>query len=230
MSRPLIEIARAYACDLHASRGYTYGVDDHGNPRPYSYHLDQTVNIINEYAHLLPKNDDQIIVKCAGWLHDTVEDCGISPNNIIHILGYSKIAYAVAHLVCDVSNPPGMNRVERNLLVYPKIRRNRLAIFVKMADRYANVTESKKNDLDMWATHRKEYPIFRYALKFGVTSDSFLPFWTAMDDIHEYGGNPLQQIFIEATKMADANDKISIQDLLNIFRPYYDSTNSTNAI
>ena len=215
-----IEYFKLWVYELHAKRGYTYGKDVEGNDRPYSDHLIMVENEAEKRQHLLANDDDQLIVKagCAG--HDVQEDCGVSPNDIIKILGGGPIAFQIARLINDVSDVPGMNRTERALLTYPKIRKNKLATFVKMCDRFANTSASKLTKDGMYEQYLTQYPTFRYALKSSNPKDPFAPFWEELDELNVYGKYQLNNILKELEKEV-YNDILTLNDVRKVLTTYY---------
>jgi hypothetical protein len=64
-----------------------------------------------------------------------------------------------------ITDEPGKNRKERKLKTYKKTLKNKIATTVKVADRIANVEESKKNDPKLLKMYKKEYPEFKSNLK-----------------------------------------------------------------
>lgn len=137
--------AKQYAEICHSGRVYGPGV-------PYPVHLEHVVNVLIRFGFT-----DSVMIS-AGWTHDTIEDTGISYNDLKTTVGYET-----AEIVYAVTNELGRNRKERNLKTYPKIRGNFLATALKLADRIANVEYGMANGgkNDMYA---KEYPDFRQAL------------------------------------------------------------------
>jgi len=128
----LLRDAAEFGPKIHAERGLTY------SDLPYQVHLQMVVNFANYFRPLLrmsPEEFYEVLMAC--WLHDTVEDCGISYGKI-----EKKYGRNVAEYVWAVSGF-GRNRKERNACVEPKIKGNLIPTYVKMCDRLANVTFSK---------------------------------------------------------------------------------------
>jgi len=128
----LLRDAADFGPKIHAERGLTY------SDLPYQVHLQMVVNFGNYFRPLLNISQEEFYeVVMALWLHDTVEDCGIS-------YGFIEKRYgkAVAEYVWSVTGF-GRNRKERNACVQPKIKGNLIPTFIKMCDRLANVTFSK---------------------------------------------------------------------------------------
>jgi len=124
------EIAMSYAINAHSSVNHTY--DD----SPYSIHLIMVVQVAKKYIKSIIPTENINDVICACWLHDTIEDCRLTYNDIKKEFGEN-----VAEIVYAVSNEKGKNRKERaNDRYYRGIRNTDGATFVKMCDRLANIT------------------------------------------------------------------------------------------
>jgi (p)ppGpp synthase/HD superfamily hydrolase len=133
----MIFLARQLATDAHKGQEY-------GN-FPYTKHLDDVVEVLERFDI----NDPNIII--AAYLHDTLEDTKITPLDIINNFGYD-----VYCLVYAVTDEKGNNRKERKLNSYPKILSNPKAIYVKCADRIANVENCIKSNRNLLEMYRKE--------------------------------------------------------------------------
>lgn len=115
---------------------------------PYVYHVQAVVDVLARF-HFTSN-----VMRCAGLLHDVIEDTNRSYNDI-----KKKFGEDVAELVYAVTSELGRNRAERNKKTYPKIYGNYQATALKLADRIANVEYGFANGgkQDMYA---KEYPDF----------------------------------------------------------------------
>lgn len=114
----------------------------HGNQlygdKPYIYHLDSVYNVALEHIDLFPEDSETIL--CACFLHDTVEDTPLGLDEIREHFGES-----VAEIVSLVTTEQGVPRSERfNDQFYKELKANKLAVFVKVCDRIANVREGGK--------------------------------------------------------------------------------------
>lgn len=143
--------AQVYAFKELINKTYGYNV-------PYSVHLIHVVSVVQKFLHLIPpKHREAVIV--AAWLHDVGEDAGISFNKIKKRFGED-----VANIVYCVTNELGRNRSEKAIKTYPKTAENRLAVFVKLADRIANTSHSKMTyhpkENTMYETYVKEFDYF----------------------------------------------------------------------
>lgn len=165
---PILKVAN-YAIALHNKRNLIY------NGKPYSYHLSRVYKIAElslDSTRIAP-NDIPILLQ-ACWLHDTLEDCAISYNDLKQEFGEE-----VADVVYNVTNELGKNRKERNEKTYPKIARDWRAVFVKLCDRIANQTEGGA----MNKKYQKEYIDFRNALYNPTHHLDAL--WQELDKINE---------------------------------------------
>lgn len=144
-------LAKEFGCAIHEKCGKTYG----DMKLPYAFHLNMVVRFVDYFRPLLKTNDEYFIAASAAWLHDTIEDCGLNYNDIA-----SDFNKEIADIVYDVSNELGKNRKERHAKTLPKIKANRLAIFVKVCDRLANTVHSKFSDGSMYGKYVAEWPQF----------------------------------------------------------------------
>ena len=138
------------------------------NGLPYDEHLQEVVNILERFGY-----DGKYLL--AGWLHDILEDCAISYNDIKKLFGEE-----IAEIVYDVTDEMGRNRKERKSKTYPKIRNNPDAIIVKLADRIANMESSMKTKHGMIGAYQKEYEAFKYQLQ---VPEHATPMWNHLDEL-----------------------------------------------
>jgi (p)ppGpp synthase/HD superfamily hydrolase len=136
-----------------------FAIKAHGNQRyggkPYSYHLEKV------YKNAV-KHGGSETQQIAAWLHDTIEDTSVTSSDISKEFGSS-----VARLVDLVSN------LSSKETTFKRIRTSKDAVFVKLCDRLANVTEGAKND-----KYRKEHPLFKSIL---YKQGEFESLWRAID-------------------------------------------------
>ncbi len=141
------------ATQLHADTNHTY------DGQPYILHLQMVVAYANKYIQLIADNDRTDVIHAA-WLHDTIEDCRVTYNDVVNIAGIT-----VADIVYAVSNEKGKTRKERaNEKYYEGIRNTPYAVFVKLCDRLANVQYSKTTNSNMLATYKGENEVFLNSL------------------------------------------------------------------
>jgi len=151
-----------------------FAISKHGNQTykglPYFYHLEQVVQTLNYFGY----ESDEIIIT-AGYLHDIIEDTPTSYNELVKDFGEE-----VSDIVYAVTDELGKNRKERKLKTIPKIKANRKAIIVKLADRIANVSSGGEFN-DMYV---QEYKQFREDLYNSFESDERVhAMWRHLDSI-----------------------------------------------
>ena len=142
---------------------------------PYEFHLRMVNQVAQDFKHLLddkkdyftgnPNNRDGYVTlrtAClrATWGHDLIEDCRVSYNDVVNVLGKEA-----ADIVYSVTNEKGKNRHERaNEKYYTGIRNTPGGVFVKLCDRIANVQYSKMTKSRMYEMYKKENENFERML------------------------------------------------------------------
>jgi hypothetical protein len=145
----MLEKVKIFACEAHAKVNHLYGV------LPYSYHLEMVVDTAMEFIHLIPLEDRTNVI-CALWLHDTIEDCNLTYNDIVKISNHK-----VAEIVYALTNEKGKTRKERaSAKYYSDMINVEYARFGKLCDRVANVTNSKRSGSRMYAVYLDESSSF----------------------------------------------------------------------
>lgn len=145
----LIGFAKQFASALHADAGQTY------DGQPYERHLQDVVNVLMRFEEY-----DKVAL-AAGYLHDVVEDVGISITTIEDLFGPK-----VAVLVGALTDEPGVNRKERKAKTYPKIKATPGAVKLKLADRIANIENGiRLDDKRFFLMYKKEHTEFEKALR-----------------------------------------------------------------
>ncbi len=121
-----------FAIEAHDSVNQDY------DGMPYSVHLSMVYGQAMQFIHHIPQHRRDDVLN-AVWLHDTIEDCRLTYNDILKISNKE-----VADLVYALTNEKGKNRKERaNAKYYKGIRETEFATFIKLCDRLANVTYSR---------------------------------------------------------------------------------------
>lgn len=138
--------ARDFAISAHG--GQLYGSE------PYRSHLFSVVQILRDYGFRGKWEE-------AGWLHDTIEDTQITLEDL-----RGRFGDWVAQVVWAVSGV-GHNRKTRNASIYSKLANNHDSRIVKVADRIANVENSKAGSSHR-AMYLKERDEFEAAAREGV--------------------------------------------------------------
>ncbi len=86
--------ALAWARELHADQSYGH--------LPYAVHLDAVADVLRQFGH----GDDPVLMS-AGYLHDAIEDQGVTREQIAERFGER-----VADIVDAVSDPEGKDRTD----------------------------------------------------------------------------------------------------------------------
>lgn len=134
---------------LHADTNHLY--DD----MPYQFHLEVVVAIAEKFIHLIPEKDrDDVLIACAA--HDLIEDARLTYNDV-----KSHFNTQVAEIVYALTNDKGKSRKERaGKKYYEGIRTTPYASFVKLCDRFANVSYSKSKGSRMFNLYKNEQEEF----------------------------------------------------------------------
>lgn len=140
-----LEFAKRFAGIMHFRQSY--------GTHKYTYHLQQVEMVINRFGFKDTK------LRICAWLHDIIEDTEISYYQVKDTFGQE-----IADIVYAVTNEMGRNRKERYAKTYPKIRANKNALIIKLADRIANIEFSKGSNTSYVDMYKKEWPSFYSAL------------------------------------------------------------------
>jgi len=145
--------AEWYARKVHGITGQMF--DNH----PYWYHLIGVARVAERFIYLIPKEDrDTVYGGC--WCHDTIEDAGVTYNNVKEATNLIVAEYSYA-----LTNDKGRNRAERaGPGYYYGIRIYKHASFIKLCDRIFNVEYSRTHGTRMYSMYKKEYEKFRKEL------------------------------------------------------------------
>jgi len=138
------QISKQYAVECHRETNHTY---DH---HPYEFHLQMVVEAATEFIHLIPQ-EEQGYVMAGCWVHDCIEDCRQTYNDV-----KKATDEKVAELAYALTNEKGRTRKERaNDAYYEGIRETPHASFIKCCDRIANVRYS------MQAENRRMFGVYQ---------------------------------------------------------------------
>lgn len=153
MDSQMVERAKKYALYCHSSTNHFY------DGKPYSTHLQMVVDVANQFISLLP-TEAHTDVLAACWVHDCIEDCRQTYNDV-----KKATNERIAELAYALTNEKGRTRHERaNAKYYQGIRETPFAVFVKLCDRAANVEYSVRNKSGMLQKYKDEHPDFEKAL------------------------------------------------------------------
>jgi (p)ppGpp synthase/HD superfamily hydrolase len=135
----------AFAIESHASVNQTY------DGKPYSVHLAMVFSQAMRFIDCVATHRRKDVLN-AVWLHDTIEDCRLTYNDILKIS-----TKEVADLVYALTNEKGKSRAERaNQKYYKGIRDVEYATFIKLCDRLANVIYSRDTESRMFNVYKDE--------------------------------------------------------------------------
>lgn len=154
------------ACQLHQSVNQTYGKDN----RPYGYHLTQVAEAVMRYGRELVQDipGEVPVLLFAAYFHDSIEDARLTYHDVRrraeHFMD-TPAALLASEIVYALTNEKGRTRAERaNENYYAGIRATPFAPFVKLCDRYANMTYSlsvcPEGDTHMREVYLREWPHF----------------------------------------------------------------------
>lgn len=140
--------AKSFAITAHGDQLY--------GSKPYSVHLEHVVGILSKYGETA-----QVI----GYLHDVVEDTGISVDDI-----KTEFGEFIADCVSILTDESGQNRKERKTKTYDKMSKVKgeleLALVVKAADRLANLKASfSGNNIRLLNMYKQEHEVFKSSVK-----------------------------------------------------------------
>lgn len=164
---------RMVASLLHAHSGKFY------DGYPYVYHLDMVYKWFDGCFSSLPSE------KFAVYFHDTIEDCGLTYNDVKDYAGkyftylndYQKLddhllerVEELADAVYRLTNLRGKTRKERQSDEwYDSLVQSPLAVKIKYADKLANLTHSIEVGSSMEGVYRKEWPEFHQKIMHRIT-------------------------------------------------------------
>ena len=119
------------------------------NGEPYINHPLEVANLLANIGGI-----DDIDILMAAVLHDTVEDCGVTGDEISVLFGDTVAGY-----VLEVTDDKGLEKAERKRLQIehaPHLSPGAKA--VKLADKISNITDVTNNPPSGWsAERRREY-------------------------------------------------------------------------
>lgn len=143
-----------FAIKSHADVNQKYG------DKPYEVHLRMVVKWGERFWFMIPDKDREMVMG-ALWLHDGIEDCRLTLNDIKK----ATQSDTLAEIVYAVTNEKGRTREERaNDKYYKGIRKTEYAVFTKLCDRLGNVENSAREKSSMLKKYKKENDNFIYKL------------------------------------------------------------------
>lgn len=166
--------ARYFAIEAHKNQPY----DD----KPYYHHILYVEKVLKAFGFY----EEDLLV--SGMLHDAVEDCDITLEEVTEKFG--EVVSKIVWRVTDLSNEELIrlnlkpNRKNRKLHTYPKTRECKRAIIVKLADRIANVEYGiLSKNIKKGLMYKNEQPEFKRALYFEHHGFRIQNMWAHLDGI-----------------------------------------------
>lgn len=167
-------------------RAVNYGIKCHsdvnhfyGN-KPYSYHLNSVYSAAIIFKHLLPEKS-HCAAFSACYVHDVIEDARQTYNDVKNALNEE-----IAEIAYLLTTEKGRTREERaNHKYYEGIRANKIATFVKLCDRIANVEDSKNTGSGMLLKYKGENSKFVSSLMPG--NEDLLPMFVHLNKLFQDG-------------------------------------------
>ena len=157
-----IEEARKFAAAAHGSQ--MYGDEN------YLFHLDQVYEVLSDFI-------DDADLHISAYLHDVIEDTHVSKRELKTIFGDR-----IADIVWAVSDGEGSSRRERKAVAYKKIQSlGDDAIAIKLADRIANVSNSRAHNARMYSMYKREQDGFKSALFISESRSEVIQMWNHLD-------------------------------------------------
>lgn len=222
----IVERAKAYAILSHTSTNHLYD----GQPY-FDSHIENVVRYATKFRYLIP-GYDWYIVLAALYLHDTIEDCRRTPNDLLAALRGNdyeendlylrETTMKIVKIVFAVSNEKGWTRSERaNDKYYEGILEVPYADFVKLCDRGGNLEYSKATKSGMSDIYKQEYSKFKKRL---AKSKYLAPIWNDLDSILEINKNKIS-MFDKVKVVGDArNFYVESIDILFSYAGVFPST------
>ena len=134
-----IEQARQFAEIAHAGQTRKSAAAE-----PYITHLQEVAADVTRFS-----GSHEAIM--AAWLHDTIEDCGVTRAQIATAFGER-----VAGFVCELTDDKSLPKAERKHLQIVKAPgKSPEAALVKLCDKMSNVRAVGMNPPDHWPLQRK---------------------------------------------------------------------------
>ena len=163
-----VSAIREEACSLHESVGQTYGKN-----LPYGFHLCMVADTAMEFCHaVLEDREDVLPLVFGAYFHDSIEDARLTYNDVRKLAARymdDRQAYMAAEIVYALTNDKGRTREERAGEKYYKgIRETPYAPFIKLCDRFANMsysfTEGDSSNARMREVYSREWLHFKSCL------------------------------------------------------------------
>lgn len=173
-STSILDKAKSFGTQVHADAAHRY--DEY----PYSYHLSSVAKWVRAFNRLLSPEEAEI-AEAAAWVHDAIEDARQTYNDVS-----AATSTEVADIAYALTTEKGRSRSARaSHAYYSGIRANRVATFVKLADRLSNVEHSVSSKSRMASVYQKELPTFLSKILGGdYNSHEFAPMAKRLYDFY----------------------------------------------
>ena len=152
------EAAENQAAAIHADVNQMY------DTWSYRVHIAAVADVASKYLKNYP-DEDHIAILMGALFHDTIEDARLTYNDVLAYAKKLKLdareAKIAAEIVYALTNEKGRTRAERaNERYYEGIRETPYAPFVKLCDRFANMSYATRAQSSMCKKYRQEWPHF----------------------------------------------------------------------
>lgn len=178
-----VQAAKKFAELIHGEQRY--------GASPYVVHLQDVADVLVLDCGVTDKDE-----LAAAFLHDSIEDTGVSKATIADLFGdrVAELVDAVSdEQVNKETGQPYKNRKERKAATYPKIKSVLHATRIKLADRIANIRHSvEARNAPMFFMYKKENSEFQKALRVIGEYDEM---WAKIDSLLAQG----EAIFMAST-------------------------------
>lgn len=175
-SQDIIDRARRFSITAHNQANKFYG-----KTLLYGHHLGDVVDEGRFFRYLVPAHDYNIVESCL-WGHDSVEDTGITYNDV-----KAELGPLVADGIYAMTNFRGKTRDERACDgYYMGLKDFQYGEFMKLCDRIGNVKHSFETGGSMFKKYHREQEEFEYKLRSG---DKYADMWNHLKKILMHGNN-----------------------------------------
>jgi len=122
--KELIEKAKAFATNCHKTQTRKF------DGKPYIVHPEAVASLVDQFG-----GSPEMVA--AAWLHDVVEDCGITVRDLIEHFGTQ-----VSGLVWELTSPKDLNKSKKAEYLLDKMNTmSSDALTIKLCDRLNNVSD-----------------------------------------------------------------------------------------
>lgn len=146
-------VEKLYRADMFALLMH-HKITQRYDGKPYFYHVKDVALNACMYKDLLQNEEEMYLTYVGALLHDAIEDCNLTYNDIKATWGVE-----IAEIVYACTELRGKNRKERHGQEYiDTLVASRLGTFVKLCDILSNVHRSFTTGHRMLNAYKKEFP------------------------------------------------------------------------